>query len=78
VQPGGEAVIPGSNVVAHFRSEIADFFRLAVVNEDVVGMSISVLYEETWTVAPICYLEDLFIQTNPRGGGLGRLLIQEI
>jgi len=54
------------------------FFRLAVVNEDVVGMSISVLYEETWTVAPICYLEDLFIQTNPRGGGLGRLLIQEI
>ena len=77
MQPGGEAVIPGSNVEADFRSEIADFFRLAVVNEDVVGMSISVLYEKTWTVAPICYLEDLFIQTNPRGAGLGRLLIQE-
>jgi GNAT superfamily N-acetyltransferase len=54
------------------------FCRLAVVNGHVAGLSISVLHEGTWTVAPICYLEDLFVQPNFRGRGLGRLLIQDL
>jgi GNAT superfamily N-acetyltransferase len=52
--------------------------RLAVVNGEVVGLSVSVVHEGTWTVAPICYLEDLFVQPEFRRRGLGRLLIQDL
>jgi GNAT superfamily N-acetyltransferase len=52
--------------------------RLAVHNDHVVGFSIIVLHEGTWTVEPICYLEDLFVDPNWRGKGAGRLLIQDL
>src|SRR3984957_8300238 len=54
------------------------FGRLAVVNDDVAGFSISVLHEGTWVVAPICYLEDLFVSPKIRGQGLGRMLIADL
>ena len=38
----------------------AVFARLATFDENVVGFSISVLHESTWTRTPVCYLEDLF------------------
>jgi GNAT superfamily N-acetyltransferase len=56
----------------------AIFGRLAVTNGAIVGFSVSVLHEGTWTVAPICYLEDLFVEPNSRGRGFGRLLIQDL
>ena len=37
------------------------FGRLAIVNDCVAGFSICVLHEGTWVIAPICYLEDLFV-----------------
>ena len=54
------------------------FSRLAVVNNQVAGFSISVLHEGTWVVAPICYLEDLFVAPQFRGQGLGRMLIADL
>lgn len=36
------------------------------------------LHDGTWTVAPICYLEDLFVAPEFRGHGFGRLLIQDL
>lgn len=54
------------------------FGRLAVVEAVVAGFTISVLHEGTWTTAPICYLEDLFVDPNYRGRGLGRLLVQDL
>jgi GNAT superfamily N-acetyltransferase len=54
------------------------FGRLAVVNGDLVGLSVSVVHEGTWTLAPLCYLEDLFVQPEFRRRGLGRLLIQDL
>lgn len=54
------------------------FGRLAVVGRDVVGFSVNVIHEGTWTVAPICYLEDLFVDTAFRRQGIGRLLIQDL
>jgi GNAT superfamily N-acetyltransferase len=52
--------------------------RLAVVNATVVGFSASVLHDSTWSTAPICYLEDLFVDPEYRGRGFGRLLIQDL
>jgi GNAT superfamily N-acetyltransferase len=54
------------------------FGRVAVVHTAVVGFSVSVLHEGTWTIAPICYLEDLFVDQNYRGRGLGRLLVEDL
>ena len=52
--------------------------RLALVDEVVVGLSVSVLHESTWTIAPVCYLEDLFVAPAFRGRGCGRALLQDL
>ena len=54
------------------------FARLAERDETVVGFSLSVLHEGTWTVSPICHLEDLFVDPTARGIGIGRALIQDL
>ena len=54
------------------------FGRLAVVDGEVIGFSVCVLHEGTWTIAPICYLEDLFVDHKCRGRGVGRLLIKDL
>jgi GNAT superfamily N-acetyltransferase len=54
------------------------FARLAERDGTVVGFSLSVLHEGTWTVNPICYLEDLFVDPAVRGGGIGHALIQDL
>ena len=52
--------------------------RLAERNDAVAGFSICVLHPGTWTIAPVCYLEDLFVDPAARGGGIGSALIQDI
>jgi GNAT superfamily N-acetyltransferase len=54
------------------------FGRLAVVNGEVAGFCNYVLHEGTWVAAPICYLEDLFVEPRFRGHGLGRMLIADL
>lgn len=54
------------------------FARLAVVDDTVAGFSVSILHEGTWMIAPICYLEDLFVAPKFRGHGLGRMLIADL
>jgi GNAT superfamily N-acetyltransferase len=56
----------------------AIFGRFAVADDEVIGFSVSVLQEGTWTIAPICYLEDLFVAPKFRGQGFGRLLIADL
>ena len=56
----------------------AIFGRLAVVDDAVAGFSVSLLHEGTWSIAPVCYLEDLFVAPKVRGRGFGRLLIQDL
>lgn len=52
--------------------------RLAPWQGEVVGFTISVLHEGSWTVHPICYLEDLFVDERVRGHGIGRALITDL
>jgi len=52
--------------------------RIAELDNRVVGFSIAVLHESTWEAAPICYLEDLFVDPTIRGKGVGRMLLQDL
>ena len=54
------------------------FGRLAAVDGATIGFSISLLHDSTWTIAPVCYLEDLFVAPRFRGRGAGRLLIADL
>jgi GNAT superfamily N-acetyltransferase len=45
---------------------------------EVCGFSLSVLHAGTWTVAPVCYLEDLFVAQEHRGRGIGEALIRDL
>jgi ribosomal protein S18 acetylase RimI-like enzyme len=37
-----------------------------------------VLHSGTWTVDPVCYLEDLFVDPEHRGRGIGEALIRDL
>jgi GNAT superfamily N-acetyltransferase len=41
----------------------------------VIGMANYVIHENTWTLTPVCYLEDLFVDPAERSAGVGRQLI---
>ncbi|MEX1177097.1 MAG: GNAT family N-acetyltransferase [Nitriliruptor sp.] len=42
----------------------------------VVGLVHHVVHAGTWSTAPRCYLEDLFVDPSARGRGVGRALIE--
>src|SRR5688500_9143906 len=41
----------------------------------VIGMANYVIHENTWTLTPVCYLEDLFVDPAKRAAGVGAQLI---
>lgn len=49
---------------------------LAVDEDAVLGFANTVLHPITWSSKPVCYLEDLFVDADHRGRGIGRLLIE--
>ena len=59
-------------------SNNAMFGRLAELNGAVIGFSISVVHESTWSVRSTCYLEDLFVAPVARASGVGRALIDDL
>jgi len=54
------------------------FCRLAERDGQAVAFAVALLHPGTWTAAPICYLEDLFVDPAARGGGIGRALIEDL
>ncbi len=52
--------------------------RLALHRGVPVGFTNAVLHPSTWTASPSCYLEDLFVDPNIRGAGIGRRLIDDL
>lgn len=51
---------------------------VAELEGKVVGFSISLTHESTWAEEPACYLEDLYVDENIRGKGIGRALVQNL
>jgi GNAT superfamily N-acetyltransferase len=43
-----------------------------------VGFANYVLHPHTWSLQPVCYLEDLFVAPEARSSGAGRALIEGI
>lgn len=43
-----------------------------------VGFVHYLFHASTWSVAPTCYLEDLYVDGQQRGGGVGRQLIEAV
>ncbi len=71
------------DVTAHTWARIIDpasrvSARLAIQDGDVVGFAIHHFHDSTWVKTPDCYLEDLFIDANIRGRGIGRALIDDL
>jgi ribosomal protein S18 acetylase RimI-like enzyme len=52
--------------------------RVAVLGDDVVGFSVSIIHHTSWAVAQVCYLEDLFVDPAARRFGVGRKLISDL
>ena len=52
--------------------------RLALRDGRAVGFAIYHPHESTWVLGSDCYLEDLFVQSAVRGGGIGRALIDDL
>jgi GNAT superfamily N-acetyltransferase len=43
--------------------------------DGVIGIANYIIHENTWTLTPVCYLEDLFVDPGKREGGVGKQLI---
>src|SRR5262249_32064249 len=54
------------------------FGRIAEWKGEGAGFTVSVLHQGSWTLDPICYLEDLFVAPKARGHGIGRELIADL
>ncbi len=54
------------------------FGRIAEWDGAVAGFTVSVVHPGSWTLAPLCYLEDLFVEPAARGHGIGKALIQDL
>lgn len=54
------------------------FAALAFEGERAVGMVHWLHHRTCWTVADNCYLQDLFVAPEVRGGGAGRKLIEHV
>jgi len=70
-------------MTAHTWARILDpasamFARLAERDGVLLGFSVNVLHEGSWSRGPICYLEDLFVDPAYRSQGVGKELIQDL
>ncbi|QGM96298.1 GNAT family N-acetyltransferase [Methylocystis parvus] len=77
-----ETVLP-PDVTAHTFNGLLDpsapmIGRVVEVDGRVAGFSISILHACSWSIAPVCYLEDLFVDPACRRKGLGKALIEDL
>lgn len=59
-------------------SAVPMFCRIAEQDGSMAGFTISTLHPSTWTSDLNCYLEDLFVDPDVRGRGVGRALIDDL
>lgn len=51
---------------------------LAVQDGQAVGLVHYIFHRHMWRQGDVCYLQDLFVRPDIRGGGVGRALIQAV
>lgn len=61
-----------------FDDSVRMYGHVVEYNGQVVGLCHSVIHDATWTAEPVCYLEDLYVDSSVRGKGAGRALIQNL
>ncbi len=44
----------------------------------VIGITHFLFHASTWTMTPVCYLQDLYVDEAARGSGAGRALIEAV
>jgi GNAT superfamily N-acetyltransferase len=47
-------------------------------SDELIGIVHFLFHEDTWSTAPACYLQDLYVDPIVRGTGCGRLLIEAV
>jgi GNAT superfamily N-acetyltransferase len=47
-------------------------------NDELLGIVHFLFHEDSWSTAPACYLQDLYVDTRTRGTGCGRQLIEAV
>lgn len=60
---------PASSVKAFVAEEPTDS------GQQVIGICNYIVHENTWTLTPVCYLEDLFVSPDCRAQGVGQAMI---
>jgi GNAT superfamily N-acetyltransferase len=77
-----EHVVPEETTAATWLRILSadETFRcvLACRGDVVVGFANLIIHPITWSPAPACYLEDLFVDPDARGQGVGRALIAHL
>ena len=46
--------------------------------DHLIGIVHFLYHQDTWSMAPACYLQDLYVDTALRGTGCGRMLIEAV
>jgi ribosomal protein S18 acetylase RimI-like enzyme len=71
---------PEAEVTAYTWSRLMNpassiFGTVAEVDGRVVGIANCVMHENTSTLQPVCYLQDLYVDPEARAGGIGKQMI---